>query len=56
MVVALDSLQPTFILPPLDEIRDDQQDVPQSGRPLVLDHFSQWYILLIFFTRESWVL
>jgi hypothetical protein len=35
MVVALDSIQPVFPLPPPDSIADEQDDQPRPGRALV---------------------
>ena len=42
MVVRLDAPQPTFTLPPVDEIPDEAEDKPQFGKPLVRASRLSW--------------
>lgn len=48
MVIALDSPQPVYVLPPLFDIPDTDEDRPKSGLALVrlMTHLNQ--IMLIF--------
>ncbi|KAI0313454.1 Aldo/keto reductase family-domain-containing protein [Amylostereum chailletii] len=52
MVIALDSVQPVFTLPPLETIPDDAEDKPQPGR--ALEEIGPFRVSSLVFGAAAW--
>jgi hypothetical protein len=52
MVVRLDAPQPTFALPPIDQIPDGVEDKPKSGLPLVISIVLYYFASCLLYLQE----